>query len=251
MLDFADRIRTYTAECPECGIEHQAGMFASSSVDPPKRVMCDDCADKARESEKQTEVLGELRRRWESDWFDGNGEMQSAVCPKRYRNFNSELFTGNHQKIKDALKWEFGSKGLVLHGHTGQGKTWAAFLIAKREHFAGRKVSVVNGNRLRELVSIAGESNVKYNAELRRIIGAELLVLNDPFKVKLTDKVEEALWEIVDERYEEERPIIITMNGVSKNILPLLSPDRGKALFRRIKEDNHAIHFPSPEASAR
>jgi DNA replication protein DnaC len=100
---------------------------------------------------------------------------------------------------------------------------------------------------LRELAAIAGESNVRYNQELSRIIRAELLVLNDPFKVKLTDKVEEALWEIVDERYEEERPIITTMNGVAKNIEPLLSPDRGKALFRRLREENHAIHFPNPE----
>jgi|DEB0MinimDraft_6_1074348.scaffolds.fasta_scaffold05637_7 DNA replication protein DnaC len=247
LLDLTDRIRTYTVHCPECGIEHQAGMFSSSSASQPKAVLCDECADKARENEKERELLAVLKARWESDWYDPSGDLHKAVCPKRYRNFNSDLFKGNQAKINEALKWQFGSKGLVLHGHTGQGKTWAAFLIAKREHFKGRKVMVVNGNRLRELAAIAGESNVRYNQELSRIIRAELLVLNDPFKVKLTDKVEEALWEIVDERYEEERPIITTMNGVAKNIEPLLSPDRGKALFRRLREENHAIHFPNPE----
>ena len=169
------------------------------------------------------------------------------MCPRRYRLFDPDRFDGNAEMMARAMEWEFGPRGLVLHGHTGQGKSWAAFRIAKREHFAGRKVTVVNGNRLREIVSIVTESNYRYNEALGRIIRAELLILNDPFKAKITDKIEEALWEIIDERHEWERPIILTMNGVAANIEPMLSPDRGAALFRRLREENQTIHFPEPK----
>lgn len=228
----------YLVLCPVCrkrrSVVHLLRLPKPGEV---LEMICDGCRSARHQEElriQEGRQHAERLQAWEQ------------MCPRRYRHFDASLFTGDSEKLAEALAWRFRSRGLVLHGHTGQGKTWAAFEIAKREHFAGRKVVIVNGNRLREIVSIVTESNHRYSVELRKVARSELLILNDPFKVKLTDKIEEALWEIVDERYEWARPIILTMNGVAANIEPLLSPDRGKALFRRLREENQTIHFPEP-----
>lgn len=240
------KLKTYQATCPSCKESFLAGTFNHLDGARPAQVECETCNTKRAKAEREARHQADLKDRWVNDWHNREGDLQKPICPKRYRDFDPSLFKGNTEKMNQALGWEFGRKGLALHGATGQGKTWAAFRVAKREHLAGRRVVIVNGNRLREIVSLVSESVATYNKEIRRIITAQLVVLNDPFKVKVTGKVEEALWEIVDERYEEERPIILTMNGVASHIEPLLSPDRGKALFRRLREDNEAIHFPEP-----
>lgn len=244
--------RLYDAECTQCGASFMtAAFFREPQPGEKLKSVCEACSgrrEREREEEERTRKLNILEQHWREDWHTVDGDPRKAICPRRYQNFDEKRFTGNRQKLEEAMAWEFGPKGLVLHGHTGQGKTWAAFMVAKREHFENRRgVMSLNGNRLREVVSIVSESNTRYNQELGLLIRCQLLVINDPFKVKLTDKVEEALWEIIDERYEWERPIVLTMNGVAANIEPLLSPDRGKALFRRLREENHTIHFPAPK----
>ncbi len=257
-----DPERTCDAVCPSCQAKHQVqALFRAPNPGEVRSRLCESCEaaeekrrederkewEKQQEEEQRRERLKELDERWRSGFICFDRGQVPAICPKRFQDFDPERFTGNRDKLNEAVEWQFGPQGLVLHGYTGQGKSWAAFLIAKREHFAGRRVSVVNGSRLRDLVALSASSNTEYNREVHRIIDASLVVLNDPFKAKLTDKVEETLWTIVDERYEAERPIILTMNGVSANVEPLLSPERGKALFRRLREESQIIHFPKPE----
>lgn len=234
-----DTTTRYTAICPACSGSHET-ISPFRDPDPGELLsrLCSPCDQKRLEDQKAEEHRRKVAARLDT-W--------NATCPARYRNFDPARFTGNVAKLSEAMRWEFGSKGLVLHGHTGQGKTWAAFRLAEREFMEnGRNVKVINGNRLRELAGMAYESSRQYNGELKSLISSKLLLINDPFKAKITDKIEEALWDIIDERYEWKRPIILTMNGVAANVEPLLSPDRGRAMFRRLREDNIAIHFPKP-----
>ena len=179
-----------------------------------------------------------VTRNLEKRWFE--------ICPKRYQRFDPERFTGNQEKLDEAREWQWEINGLVLHGYTGQGKTWAAMLIGRREFLAGRTVEIVDDFLLCRLITAKGLSMESYHSALSRICSRDLVILDDPFKGTLTESTQGALWTIINERYNQARPNIVTMNGTSENIEPLLTDDRAKPLFQRLRTTSKIIHFPKP-----
>ena len=145
------------------------------------------------------------------------------------------------EKLDEALKWKFGEKGLLLHGPSGCGKTRIIWEIAKREIGAGRSVRNLNAYELTKYPSMVMDgSAIAFGEDL---VNVDLLILDDVFKAKATERIEELLFSVVDERGAWERPCLVSLNDTGETLRERLSSDRGPALIRRFRDYCSEVKF--------
>ena len=105
-------------------------------------------------------------------------------------------------------------QGLVIEGPTGSGKTHLAAAIT--HELLDKGVEVIFQSVPDLLLRIRGSynRNAEFTEEqiIRRLVDIELLVLDDLGAEKMTDWTETTIYNLIDQRYRHERPVIITTN---------------------------------------
>jgi len=107
-------------------------------------------------------------------------------------------------------------KGMWLMGNTGTGKTTLGMLVAKTALSAGRTVAVYFTPKLLTQIRQtyqATESEDAYDAFFRRLTSVDLLYIDDLGAERHTDWVVEQLYALVNERYENQRSMLVTSNA--------------------------------------
>lgn len=126
---------------------------------------------------------------------------------------------GTEQALSLCRKWAEGyppknGKGLVIEGPTGAGKTHLAAAIT--HDLLDRGAEVIFQSVPDLLLRIRGtfNKNSEFTEEqiMRRLIEIEVLVLDDMGAEKMTDWAETTIYNLIDQRYRHEKPIIITTN---------------------------------------
>jgi len=164
------------------------------------------------------------------------------LCPGEYQNTDKYRLP-YPSKLDLVLRWQFGPRGLLLHGPTGKGKSRCAWLLLKREHEAGRKIVALDSMLGFQYAAKFSESPAAVEAWISKLATVDLLFLDDVFKVKLTDSVEAALFAVVSQRTERQKPIIAAMNDTGRTLIERMSPDRGEPFVRRLREYCETIAF--------
>jgi DNA replication protein DnaC len=105
-------------------------------------------------------------------------------------------------------------KGLWLFGDVGTGKTSLAMLVSKAALDAGRSVAIYSLPRLLSDIKETYEdrSETSYMQLFERLVGVDLLHIDDLGAEKRTDWVLEQLYSIINERWQEQRSIVVTTN---------------------------------------
>jgi DNA replication protein DnaC len=105
-------------------------------------------------------------------------------------------------------------RGLWLFGDVGTGKTSLAMLVSKAALDAGRSVAIYSMPRLLSDIKDTYEdrSEQSYMELFERVVGVDLLHIDDLGAEKRTDWVLEQLYSIINERWQEQRSIIVTTN---------------------------------------
>lgn len=196
-------------------------------------VYCPACAE-ARQianAKKQSEAFLSQR---ELDW--------RQICPTIYRETVQQKLPDS-AKLELVLGWEFGRKGLILHGKTRKGKSRCAWLLARKMFFEGKSVRVLDAGS-------GFDYAAKFSYGADRVLDfidshsrCGLLFLDDVFKVKLTDSFEQALFTIIESRQAYARPILATLNDTGDTLKARMSADRGEALIARLREMCRVIKF--------
>ena len=107
-------------------------------------------------------------------------------------------------------------KGMWLMGNTGTGKTTLGMLAAKAALAAGRTVAVYFTPKLLTQIRQtyqATDSEDAYDAFFRRLTSVDLLYIDDLGSERHTDWVVEQLYALVNERYENQRSMLVTSNA--------------------------------------
>ena len=222
---------TEVRECCLCGKTVTKALEPFRSLD----FKCDDCL--AGEADAST---ARARQRAEDD-----KEQRLLAIPEAFRRTEQSKLP-IPANLDTALRWEFGPRGLLFCGATGTGKSRIMWEVARREILAGRNIHAVNAFRLTRYPALfmAGDDAAGKVAD--EMAKADLLLLDDVFKAKATERVEELLFAVIDERGSHERPCLITVNDTGASLEGRLSADRGPALIRRLREYCDPILFRAP-----
>lgn len=105
-------------------------------------------------------------------------------------------------------------KGLWFAGDVGTGKTSLAMLVSLAAERAGRSVAIYPVTRLLAEIKDTYDSQTggNYMRLFKRLTSVDLLQLDDLGAEKRTDWVLEQLYAIVNERWQDERSIVVTTN---------------------------------------
>jgi DNA replication protein DnaC len=105
-------------------------------------------------------------------------------------------------------------RGLWLFGDVGTGKTSLAMLVSKAALDAGRSVAIYSMPRLLSDIKETYEdrSETSYMQLFERLAGVDLLHIDDLGAEKRTEWVLEQLYSIINERWQEQRSVIVTTN---------------------------------------
>ncbi len=115
------------------------------------------------------------------------------------------------RRVEDNVR---AGRGRWFYGDVGTGKTLLAMLISKAAIDAGLSVAIYSVPRLlAEIKETYEESSPGSYMELfRRLCEVDLLHLDDLGAERRTEWVLEQLYSIVNERWQEERSIVVTTN---------------------------------------
>jgi DNA replication protein DnaC len=105
-------------------------------------------------------------------------------------------------------------KGLWLFGDVGTGKTSLAMLVSKAALEAGRSVAIYSMPRLLSDIKETYEdrSETSYMQLFERLASVDLLHIDDLGAEKRTEWVLEQLYSIINDRWQEQRSVIVTTN---------------------------------------
>lgn len=161
---------------------------------------------------------------------------ENSGLGKRFRDRTFETFQprGYEKQYQTAHNFATGfetnkGNGLLFVGTVGTGKTHLAASIANyviKE--LGIPVMVMNVTELFEKLRNFSETNNALG-ELKKI---PLLILDDIGKEKVTDWNREKLYEIINARYEDYLPVVITSNDTPAN----MEKNLGSATYSRLCE---------------
>jgi DNA replication protein DnaC len=112
-------------------------------------------------------------------------------------------------------------RGLWFTGDVGTGKTSLAMLVALAAEKAGRSVAIYPVTRLLAEIkdTYDSQSSGSYMQLFRRLSSVDLLQLDDLGAERRTDWVLEQLYAVVNERWQDERSIVVTTNTTDLDAL--------------------------------
>jgi DNA replication protein DnaC len=153
----------------------------------------------------------------------------SAVIPRRYRDvsFDRPPVTDIEPAIVGAVRRYAATiedqldagRGLWFMGNPGTGKTTLAMLVSKAALDAGRTVAIYSLPRLLSEIRDVFRADGSFVALLDRLTEVDLLHIDDLGAEQTTEWVLEALYAIVNARYEDERSIVLTTNCMDRDAL--------------------------------
>jgi len=134
-------------------------------------------------------------------------------CPRLYQEivdyFNHDNTRINILAYKEVTSWRYDKQGMYIHGESGRGKSaalWGLFKEIERE--TTRHPYIVKSN---DLARILGRS-AKDMASLHDhwLIRCGVLMIDDLGKEKITASFASQIFDVINARYEQYRPTIIT-----------------------------------------
>ena len=196
------------------------------------------------EEEKKLELMQEFSKRVERI-------IKNSKMSKRNLNYKFDNFAPNtsNKKVLDNLKNYseklvngIEKKGLILIGNNGVGKTHLACSIANKLIENG--TPVIYGTLINLLAELRNSYDTDNNISEMEIIklyeNVDLLIIDDLGKEKPSEWGLEKLFTIVNSRYENNLPVIITTNYNQNSLVERLSLngeiETAKSIISRLYE---------------
>ena len=160
----------------------------------------------------------------------------------------------DREATEKVLRWKSSlSKGILLQGESGSGKTRTVYLLLKRLLLEeGIYTTIKKCVLLRHEISRAAKSDddLARPALMKKLIEAPILYLDDLGQMAVTASAEEALLAIVEERTQVGKPIIATSQLTGDRFIQqFVMRERGEAIARRLGDFCYRVNFTRPTTS--
>ena len=201
--------------CKRCGQEAKPKFIF---IGWRQQEHCELCSKIVAE-EREREMAIRERKEKTARLLESSG-MRGIMRNMTFDSFNSQrrgkIYEAAKQYAEDFTPQT--NAGLILFGKAGTGKTHLAVAIAR--YIIEQKQIAVRVARTVELLANIRQTFTEhdgYRAEnetelIQKLTHVPLLVLDDLGAEKVSDWVREVLYRIIDERWLEQRPIIVTSN---------------------------------------
>lgn len=199
---------------------------------------------KLLEEEKKLELMQEFSKKVEK--IIKNSKMSKRNLNYKFDNFepnnsNRKVFN-NLKKYSEKLLKGIEKKGLILVGNNGIGKTHLACSIANKLIENG--TPVIYGTLINLLAELRNSYDTDNNISEMEIIklyeNVDLLIIDDLGKEKPSEWGLEKLFTIINSRYENNLPVIITTNYNQNSLVERLSLngeiETSKSIISRLYE---------------
>lgn len=182
---------------------------------------------KLLEEEKKLELMQEFSKRVEK--IIKNSKMSKRNLSYKFDNFepnnsNRKIFN-NLKNYSEKLLKGIEKKGLILVGNNGVGKTHLACSIANKLIENG--IPVIYGTLINLLAELRNSYDTDNDISEMEIIklyeNVDLLIIDDLGKEKPSEWGLEKLFTIINSRYENNLPVIITTNYNQNSLVERLS----------------------------
>jgi DNA replication protein DnaC len=185
----------------------------------------------------------------------------SSVIPRKYRGVSFErapvtelspdVVRPVHAFCRNVNENLRHGRGLWFMGDVGTGKTTLAMLVSKEAIKRGHSVAIYSVPRL--LAEIrdtydTGSGERSYARLFAHLVEVDLLHLDDLGAEKQTDWVFEQLYSLVNERYEQERSIVVSTNLIETGAL---EQQIGRRTVSRLTEMTDQLPLFGPDLRER
>jgi DNA replication protein DnaC len=222
------------------------GDFESRNLFRDVWSKCPQCAA----NQQATEQREAEERDAAAKHFAWQRKLGEAAIPERFRSRTLESYTpaGDGQRSALAFSQEYAcnfstaietGRSAIFCGKPGTGKTHLAVGIGLEVMRSGRLVLFTTAQRAFRRMKDAwrSDSNESEGDVIRLLVQPDLLIL-DEIGVQFGTKFEEnALFDILNERYEKRRPSLLLSNLTAPEVRTFL----GERVYDRIKEDGGVI----------
>jgi DNA replication protein DnaC len=194
-----------------------------------------DCRE-ARINRTSSRRIGSgIPRRFRSVSFDQNP----------IRDLDPSLLGEVRDFVRDIERNLDRGRGYWFYGDVGTGKTSLAMLISKAAIEAGRSVAIYSVPKLLADIKSTYEdgSGSSYLGLFRRLSQVDLLHLDDLGAEKRTEWVLEQLYSLVNERWQDQRSVVVTTNATEGE----LRDQVGQRIVSRLSEMCTLVPIMGPD----
>ena len=158
-----------------------------------------------------------LRRTFESFHVTADNKSAYATCSAFARDFES--------KLPKSGQPEPGRNGLLIVGSCGTGKTHLAFAIANELLSHGTQVIAMTALELLSKIKRTYSKSGIDEDDILRVYGSvPLLIIDDLGKEKASEWTAATIYSIIDRRYNNLLPVVITTNYGEQELIQRLTP---------------------------
>ena len=131
----------------------------------------------------------------------------------RYHDACLTKWKADEEQKEQISRWLNKPKNMVVMlGRPGTGKTYFCIALANYLIFAKHQVHYMNTRRFFEVLQRAMEQDKNQYVAIEEIAKKEILIFDDLGSGMNTEWQKEVLLDLIDRRYNEEKPTIITSN---------------------------------------
>lgn len=222
--------------CPDCGEPNWKIIY----VDGEQMEVPRECPCRLKLRLQHEETMRNIENRNEQERIQKL--FEESMMSARFKDRTFE----NFKQYNDSLVFAFGTarkyannfenvrklsrNGIIFTGGVGSGKTHLAAAIAN--HLLNKGVKVVFGTMSDFLEKIKEGFTTDSNETIKSLRNAELLIIDDFGKEKETVWSKEQIFKIINSRYENNLPMIITTEFSPKTIIARFE----QAVYSRINE---------------
>ena len=219
-----------------CTCDKAVAFWAKHDAEEERRREAEEAAEEARRRKAKIErLLGKsgIKKRFRQRTF----AHFKADTPERRRWLRVAKEYADHFAGKLAT-----GDGLYIEGTNGTGKTHLAAAIALQLIDAGVPVVCKTAaDLLSDVKKAFDDSTISEAAVLKAYKDADLLIIDDLGKEQVTDWSISTLYNILNDRYEDMKPTIITTNFGADDLIEAETPkgfdsSKARAIVSRLRE---------------
>lgn len=172
-----------------------------------------------------------------------------TLCPPLYQGTDIGRLP-NQKASQEALKWVYSPTGMIFYGASGKGKTRTMWLVLRQAFAEGRFVAATTHTDFAANATLANQiGNASILKWVKMLQTADVLFIDDLGKSRFktmdgsSRAAEEILFSILEKRWTNQLPVMLTTNGTQAQFEAQMSKDMATPFLRRLREYQEAIHF--------